>query len=217
MKNLFVLFACLISLNLFAQNPAYDRAMTNAMTQFKAGEGIEDMQASANTFSRIAGMAPTEWIPSYYACLANLNLAFMHMKTDEDKAEKFLEVAQTHIATAENIKPNESEIYTLLAYTLIAEVSMSPMVKGPLMSSTVFSTLETAVELNANNPRAHYLTGMYTLNMPAFFGGGAENAKPHVEKAVELYTSELAANDFMPTWGKYSAESMLKSITVKSK
>jgi hypothetical protein len=43
-----------------------------------------------------------------------------------------------------------------------------------------------------------------------FFGGGAKNAKPLLEKAVALYSSFTPANDLMPVWGKERCEKLLE-------
>jgi hypothetical protein len=55
--------------------------------------------------------------------------------------------------------------------------------------------------LNPQNPRAPFLQGMYTLNMPEFYGGGAARAKPLFEKAATLFEQPVS-DALLPNWGK---------------
>lgn len=202
MKKFF--FALILSLTTFAldaQNVAYTEAMTNAVAQFDTVKTMTDYQAVANTFSRIAAAEPKEWLPLYYVSMSHLNAGIQMFKTDAAKAALTLDLAQAAFDKALALAPQESELPVLQAYIYIGRVMENPMVKGRELSPKVFAELGKASAMNPDNPRAPFLKGTYTLNMPEFYGGGAANARPLFEKAATLFEKETDRG-LLPHWGK---------------
>ena len=215
MKNALLLFSFLfIGISLFAQNAKYDAAMTKAITRLDSAQTSAQHLESANDFARIASAEPKEWLPNYYAALGHLSAAFILLKENPSKAIETIDVAQTSLDKAKTLAPGESEIAVLQAYILIARVSENPMVKGQELSPKVFAELGKAAGMNPNNPRAPFLQGMYTMNMPEFYGGGATNAKPFFEKAAALFEREKP-EAIMPHWGKDTNAYFLEQIAKK--
>jgi multidrug efflux pump subunit AcrA (membrane-fusion protein) len=202
MKNLIFLFVCLFAgASVFAQNAKYTAAMTKALAQLDSAETPAQQLDAANSFARVASAEPKEWLPNYYAAFSMVSAAFSQLKENPAKALETIDAAQANLDKATAIAPNESEIVTLQAYILIARVSENPMVKGQELSPQVFATLGKAMALNPQNPRAPFLQGMYTLNMPEFYGGGAARAKPLFEKAATLFEQPVS-DALLPNWGK---------------
>jgi hypothetical protein len=202
MKNFVCLFAALfLSVAAFSQNAKYTGAMAKALTELDSAKTIAQHQDAANSFARIASAEPKEWLPGYYAAFSLVSAAFMQLKETPAKALETLDAAQSNLDKAHMIAPNESEIAVLQAYILIARVSENPMVKGQELSPQVFALLGKAAALNPQNPRAPFLQGTYTMNMPEFYGGGAAKAKPYFEKAASLF-EQPAIDNLMPHWGK---------------
>ncbi|MCC6282492.1 MAG: hypothetical protein IT262_17945 [Saprospiraceae bacterium] len=215
MKNSLLLFSFLfIGASLFAQNAKYNAAMTNAITRLDSAQTSAQYLESANDFARIASAEPKEWLPNYYAALSHLSAAFILLKENPAKALETVDVAQANLDKAKAMVPGESEIAALQAYILIARVSENPMVKGQELSPKVFAELGKAAGLNPKNPRAPFLQGMYTMNMPEFYGGGATNAKPFFEKAAALF-EQATPGDLMPRWGKETNAYFLEQVTKK--
>lgn len=204
MKNVFLsIIFTLFHIVAFAQNARYTAAMTKAITQLDSAKTSAQHLEAANSFARIASAEPKEWLPAYYAAFGQINAAFVLLRENPSKAEEAIDAAQSSLDKAKALAPAESEIAVLQAYILIARVSENPMVKGQELSPQVFAELGKAAALNPDNPRAPFLQGMYTLNMPEFYGGGAARAKPFFEKAAVLY-EKAQPEALMPTWGKES-------------
>lgn len=188
--------------------------MLAALAQIEQAKSAENMLASANQFNRISAAEPGEWLPVYYAAYTTMLAGFMTGKSDMDKAQGYFDRANELLTQAEKAATapaDKSEVAVLRAHILIGKVTEDPMTKGAELSAKVFEALASAEALNPGNPRAAYVQGMYTLNMPEFFGGGAKNARPLLEKAMNLYASEKDRG-IAPSWGKNRAEGMLKSL-----
>lgn len=202
MKNIIFLFALILfQISGFAQNAKYTAAMTKAILQLDSAKTSAQHLEAANGFARIASAESKEWLPAYYAALSQVSAAFGLLKDNPAKALEVIDAAQFSLDKAMAIAPKESELAVLQAYILIARVSENPMVKGQELSPQVFAALGKAAALNPENPRAPFLQGMYTLNMPEFYGGGAARAKPFFEKAAALY-EQAQPGELMPRWGK---------------
>ncbi len=208
----------LSALNLYGQNDKLQTALKTAVETLNKAQSADEFVAAANTFTRMAAAEPTAWLPNYYAAFANLNAGFITSKTDMDKAQAYMDNAQTLLNSASKVaaQPADlSEIGALQAYILIGKVIADPMTKGAELSPRIFQELGKAGGMNPNNPRVPFLQGMYTMNMPEFYGGGAKNAKPYLEKAKTLF--EAAVSDgIQPAWGMETNAAILKTAAEKA-
>ena len=212
MKKITLFFAFILgSLALAAQSAQYTNAMTKGLVQLDSAKNAADFQAVANTFSRIAGAEPKEWLPLYYASFGNLISAFILYPTDVPKAVLAVDQAQASLDKAKLLAPQESELAVMQAYILIGRLVENPMGRGAEITPQVYAELGKAAALNPDNPRAPYLQGTYVLNMPEFYGGGAANAKPHFEKAAALFEKETDRK-LLPRWGKEENTKMLEQV-----
>ena len=215
MKNALLLFSFLfVGSALSAQNAKYSAAMSKAITRLDSAKTSTQHLETANDFARIASAEPKEWLPNYYAALSHLSAAFSLLRENPAKALETIDVAQASLDKAKTLAPGESEVAVLQAYILIARVSENPMVKGQELSPRVFAELGKAAGMNPGNPRAPFLQGMYTMNMPEFYGGGATNAKPFFEKAAVLF-EQATPGELMPHWGKDTNTYFLEQIAKK--
>lgn len=218
MKKITLLFAfALVAAVLAAQNnQRYQTAMTNAQAQLDSARNAADFQAVANTYARIAGAEPAEWLPLYYASFGNLIAGFILVNTDLPKALLTIDLSQASLDKAKALAPQESELAVLQAYILIGRLMENPMAKGAEITPRVFAELEKAAALNPGNPRAPFLRGTYVLNMPEFYGGGAANAKPHFEKAATLFEQETGRG-LLPHWGREENAKYLQQLAQPAK
>lgn len=217
MKKVALLLALTLTTALLnAQNARYTEAMTKALTQLDSARSAADFQAVANTFARIAGAEPREWLPLYYTSFSNLIAGFILFQSDAPKALLALDLAQSNLDKAILLAPQESELAVLQAYVLIGRLMENPMAKGAEITPKVFAELGKAAALNPDNPRAPFLQGTYTLNMPEFYGGGAANAKPHFEKAAALFEKETDRG-LLPHWGKEDNTKYLQQVSQPGK
>src|SRR6185503_15078027 len=77
MKKLVVCLAAFFSAaTLFAQNEKYVKAMEALVPAVDTTQGKDNLSALANSFERIANAEKTQWLPFYYAALANVNAGY---------------------------------------------------------------------------------------------------------------------------------------------
>ncbi|AEE48351.1 hypothetical protein [Haliscomenobacter hydrossis] len=214
MKNLAILFLSFLFMTttLQAQNGKFQMAMGKALGEMASNKGVEGLKTSANTFSRIASVETTEWLPQYYAALCHLYAGYSIMESNMAEAQNLAKTALTEIQAAQKIAPSESELVALEAFAYQLQLLEDPMTKGAEMSGKIFATLGKAESLNPANPRTYYLRGNFTLNMPEFFGGGAAKASPDVQKAVAAYAAFTPASPFHPNWGAEEATELAEKV-----
>jgi len=214
MKNLavLVLLIGLFNVSVQAQSEKFQMAMGKALGQMTSAKGIEDLKNNANTFARIAGAEPTEWLPQYYAALNRLYAGYSIMQSNMGEAQALATAALSEIQAGQKIAPNESELVALEAFAYQLQLLENPMTKGAELSPKIFATLGKAEALNPANPRVYYLRGNFTLNMPEFYGGGAAKASPDLQKAVAAYAAFKPASPLHPTWGGEEAAELAEKV-----
>jgi len=186
----------------------YEKGMLKGLEMLK---NANDLQASidvVNYFERVAEANKTEWLPLYYAGYASLSVGFQQEKVEmkDDWYQKGL----GFVKKAELLKENESELLAMEGYLTLMYISNDPMKRAPSQTRNAIGLLEKAKALNPNNPRPWFIHGQNTFYTPEFYGGGAKNAKPLLDKALALYNAFTPENNLMPVWGKERCEMLLK-------
>jgi hypothetical protein len=218
MKNVFFIlilsFTYLIS---NAQTDAYSTAMTKASIGLAEAKSPEAFTTVYNNFSRIAQANPNDWPSKYHATFALFMSGYALTESDMERGQKLIDNAQTALYQLEQSSTTpeqKSEVAVLQAYIHIGKLIENTMANGQSMTPLVFSSLAKAELLNPQNPRAFFIKGIFTLNMPAFIGGGVEAALPLFKKAKTLFEEEQM-DGFNPRWGKEDNNATLNSITSK--
>ncbi|HMQ64246.1 MAG TPA: hypothetical protein PKE06_26420 [Flavilitoribacter sp.] len=218
MKQLLIVLALIFSFASLAsaQNAKYKQAMTKARVQLDSAQTAEQFLAAANAFARIGGAEKGEWLPAYYESYSQVMAAFQLLQSEHAKGSEALNAAQSALDRAASLKGDESELGVLKAYLIMGRVSENPMTNGQTMTPQFFETLTKAGEANPDNPRVPLLQAIYTMNMPEFFGGGVEKARPIFEKAKTLFASaERPADELAPSWGKETYAYFAKALDLK--
>jgi len=215
MKNL--LFATVaflgISLGANAQTDRYAKAMQNAIAQLDSVKNQQDFLTSSAIFDRIATTEKTKWEPFYYAAYCRIMASFMEQ--DKDKVDAILDPAEEELNKALAIDSKNSEVFAIQAMLYQGRISVS-FTRGMKYSGMANESIEKAIVMNPSNPRAYFMKGQNIFYTPAMFGGGAENAKPHFEKALALFNSQdTTPKDFAPAWGKKKTIGMIKACEAK--
>ncbi len=205
MKRIIAAVALFAVISANAQSEKYTQAMKANLAKFETAKTVEDFQALAATFERIADAEKTQWLPYYYAGLALSTAGWIEGgNLDKDvnagKIKAFCD-------KAEAIEKN-SEIYTLRNMAATQQMIVDPQNRWMSYGQEAAKALAKAKELDPNNPRIYYLEAMNIFGTPEQFGGGKANAKPVFEKAVELYKKETP-KPMYPDWGKKEAEAKL--------
>jgi len=184
MKKLVVLFTVLLSVSsVFSQNQKYVDAMNAARSGWSKAKTVEDYQAMANQFERIASVEKSEWLPNYYAALCYVLMAMRH--TDSEKQDLILDKAQNYIDAGLVLTPTESEFFALQGLLYNARIGANNT-RGAVYSLKALEAYDKALELNPINPRAYYLKGTSVFYTPKFYGGGTEKPS-HCSKKQRNY------------------------------
>lgn len=78
MKKVFIIAAmCFLSQSVvFAQKPAYEKAMTSLVAEMQTASYEAPLQGTVNKLERIAAAEPTEWLPNYWVAFGYISDSF---------------------------------------------------------------------------------------------------------------------------------------------
>lgn len=200
----FVVLFIAFTNQVFSSN--YEEVMSNNITKIYQSKTSAELLELANQFERIANVEKEEWLPAYYASYCFVRSTLVE-KTEKETAQQNLDKAQEILDKLQKQFNNESEIFALQAF--IYQLRITDMSKGYKYSKLAGESIAKAEKLNPENPRVYYLRGSNTFHTPKFFGGGAENAKPDLEKAAHIFSSQKPANKLAPGWGEYHNQQLL--------
>ncbi|MEA3462382.1 MAG: hypothetical protein U9R49_10915 [Bacteroidota bacterium] len=199
-KTLFLVSLILLTIPAMSQGKKYKKAMKSAIEQMnKASDPSAELEVAAS-FEEIAETYPDQWLPSYHASRIIMTNSFEG--ADGDKRDLMLEHAGLNLDLARALAPKESEIEVLTALYYIGLISVDPETRGPAYYMDAMDAIQKGLELNPENPRAHYMNAMWTLNTPEFMGGGPEPAKPIFLEAAEKFLTYKNEDPFWPAWGE---------------
>jgi hypothetical protein len=208
MKKAFLSFTLLLSaLCLFAQSDRFQKGMETNIALLDSAKSTDDFTAVAAAFERIGDAEKNQWLPYYYAALANIWKGFSDPKANKDDVAN---KADALIAKAEAIAPKNSEIALEKSMAATLHMTVDPQTRWQQYGSIINANMETAKQLDANNPRVYYWEGQNLFGTPTQFGGGKDKAKPLFEKSVALYKTSKPVSSIYPSWGERSAEAMLE-------
>jgi tetratricopeptide (TPR) repeat protein len=210
MKNIVTAILISIGLTCFAQQNNYEQTMQNALEKLNQATTLTDFTDAANIFERIAQTETNQWLPLYHAAHAFTIMGF----TEQDvlKKDPYFDKAQQLLNQALAIAPEESELYTLLAFTYPGKIMVDPMIRGASMVGKMNEALDKAIRLNPENPRSYYLRAVMLLNTPESFGGGKAVAKPIFETAQQKFDQFEPQSPLWPNWGKELNEAELSKL-----
>ena len=204
MKKTFVLIALLTGLACQAQSDKYVAAMQKNITLLDSAKSIDQLESLAATFERIGDAEKTQWLPYYYAALAQTWVGWNPETKDKDANSRKI---NAYLAKAEAIEKN-AETYAVENMSATQQMLVDPQNRWMTNGKDASEALQKGLAADPNNPRLYYLQGMSMFNTPAQFGGGKDKAKPLFEKSVALFKT-AQPKPLYPTWGQKQAEDML--------
>ena len=209
MKKLTILLALFItSFTLNAQNQeAYMNAMVKGLQSMGAERNLENLQASAGQFERIASNASDQWHPQYYAALSYINASLL---AEGVKAkDQLLDKAKPFVEKAKELVTNNSEVVALEGFYFMAQLAADPNSRGQSLSGLATQTFGYAMKLNPENPRAMALMAQMQYGTAQFFGSSTAGACGLAQKSIPLFNAEEKGKSFEPTWGIEVAEQLM--------
>ncbi len=210
MKKHLLLFALLIAgLSSFGQSEKYIKAMEKLVPAIDTTRNPAALNDLANSFQRIADAEKNQWLPYYYAALANVSSAYMSMGEGQtasaDKIDPVAEKAEGLLQKAEALSANNSEIFCLKKMIGTLKLMADPMNRYMTYGPAAAEALATAKKLNPENPRVYLLEGQDKFYTPEQFGGSKEEAKKLFQAAMAKYDSYKPESSIHPSWGKGQA------------
>ncbi|MES2827939.1 MAG: hypothetical protein V4687_07285 [Bacteroidota bacterium] len=199
----------LLSLKGFTQtSDKLTAALQKGLVMIDSAKGDQDYGNAANYFERIATAEQNQWLPQYYTAFCQLHTAMIGKQTTEIK-DALYDKALVFVAKADELSPNNSEVYALKGYIIFMKMSLSPQARAMTMIPQAGSLIGKAIALNPENPRAYLLMGQNTFYTPEAFGGGKLKAKPTLETAKAKFDAEKATG-LNPSWGKSRCAALLQ-------
>ena len=190
---------------------AFTALMTAIIAEQNAANTAADVQANLAKLERAVAAAPAAWEPRYYQARAYLKMGFGGK--DGDARDKFFDQAEAALNAAKILAgADQAELLIMQAYVLQGRIMVSPMTRGVVYTGRVQEALGQAKALAPNNPRVYLLLANDLFYRPAFFGGGAEKARPLYERAKALFGTFRPATALSPTWGEKNADSALAQM-----
>ena len=202
-RYLLIILILAFSLSSKAQDNNYIKAMKNAIAIIDTSSSIEYFQYAANDFERIGQAVKNEWLPFYYAAYCYVQLSYL-VKADK-KRDVYVDKAVKFNDKADNISPDNSEIYVMKGFILQARMNIEPMTRGMRYNSQCISMFKKAQELDPENPRSYLWHAVQLFNIPKFMGGGFEKAFPLLKKALDKYEIFQSESEIYPCWGTYAS------------
>lgn len=184
-----------------AQKPAYEKAMTDLVSQISGNDPMGMLQPLANKMQRIASAEKEEWLPNYWVAYCYINDSFK--KQDAGERDQLLDVAEEALENAEKLGgENNSEIEVLKANFASARLAVDGVNRWQEYGPKFEKALSNAKKFNPENPRISYLRGTNAFYTPEGFGGGKHIAKPLFETAIEKFNNFEPETPYSPNWGK---------------
>lgn len=206
-KLLFLGIAAFLLQPAFAQSEKFMGAMKRNLTEMDSA--LMRMDAAritdvAAAFERIGDAEKTQWLPFYYAAYCQVTLAFI--KNDVANNDVVADKVDQLIGKADVLQKNNSEISLLKAMNGSLRMLVNPMQRWMQYGPQVQQHTQDAMTQDPANPRPYWFSGVSLKNTPEQFGGGCANAKPLLDKAMELFAAFKPASDLHPNWGKQVCE-----------
>ncbi len=197
MAALFVASAALLTAQ---ENPKYIRAMEKAVAGLDTLKTGAEWLERSNQFERIAQKEPGEWLPPYYVALCQIMI--FNLDQDAAKYEALCAKTDQFLAVADSLEPNNSEILVLKSMAAGLHIRTNPMVNGQKYGPLANMTLEKALQLDPENPRAYMQKGMGLFFTPPQWGGDPAKGKELMEIAAQKFETFQPATSIHPSWGK---------------
>lgn len=206
MKNLAFIAALFVSITMFAQS-AFEKAMTDKISKIEQCKTPEEFTAVSNDFIRIGDKEKTQWIPYYYAALAQIQKGRILMRDNKmGELDAVAADAQKPLDKAMELSKDNAENYILQKMIYSLKMMVNPMERYMTEGAAAQKALETAAKLDAQNPRITLLQAEDTYFTPAQFGGSKDKGLELFQKALDQYKTYKTKTSLDPSWGKEEAE-----------
>jgi hypothetical protein len=218
-KTILFMLASVLTIAGFAQSEKYVKAMEAKVPAIDTTRTVDGLKELANSFERIAEAEKTQWLPYYYAALAQVNSGTFLMSSGNVMAggmtavvDPVADKAEALLNKAEALSKDNSEIYVVKKMIATLRMMGDPMSRYMQYGTEAQQALETAKKLNPENPRTFLLEGQDKFYTPEQFGGSKTEAKKSFEEALNKYEAYKPADSIQPNWGRGMTQYFLSQI-----
>jgi len=209
-RTFLTLFGIALAIITLANGP-FEKAMGKNIPAVFSAQSPEELQGAINQLSRVGEAEGNRWEPYYYTAYGYILMSGFYESKDEK--DKFLNLALTEVDKGLSIATTNSELVALKGYSYMMQLTLDPASRGMTYSGMAFEQFSKAVQLNPQNPRAHYLLGRMQHGTAQFMGGGFDEACGSLAIAKNLFENgEPSDNPFAPTWGEETTLNSIKEI-----
>lgn len=208
MKKYLLSFAlAFVSLTAFAQSD-YEKAMKENIAKIETSKTPEEFTALSNNFHRIAGKDENNWLPFYYAALANIQKGRMLMQQGKTQDLDFIAgVAGKYIEAASHVAPTDNaEIHLLSKMMYSMKMMVNPQQRFMTDGAKATEELKKAEKLDPSNPRIALIKAEDTYFTPEQYGGSKAKGMEQFKEALAKFNSYTPKSALEPNWGKAEAE-----------
>lgn len=196
-----ILFAAVALTTMSAQAQDYKGVLERTFLAFDTTMDMNVKVEQSNKLALIAKKWDNEWVTHYYLAYSKAQLSYM--EKEAVKREAYLDEAEKEKGDAVTLlKKDNDETYVLAAMIANARMAIDPMNRWQKYGQLFTQNLESAKDVNPDNPRMYYLQGVSKYFTPKQFGGGKKTALPYFERAEGLFAKEAGKDISQPHWGK---------------
>lgn len=208
MKQLLIaIFFVTFFTNAFAQSERYAGAMQKNIEAFANAKAPADFHDLSNAFERIADAEKIQWLPYYYAAMAEVLNGFMI--PDKTGADVIADRAELLINKADALETKNSEISCIKSMIASLRMMVNPMQRWQQYGTLSTQLIEEAKQQDPTNPRPYALLAQNLFYTPPQFGGGCATAKPVAEDGLILFSTFQPKSPLHPNWGKIQFDTVL--------
>lgn len=217
-KIFFVGMIAFAGLTTFSQSEKFIKAMEPRVATLDTTHNMEVLKDLANAFERIGDAEKNQWLPYYYAALANINLGNMLMaKTggmggNASELDPVADKAEQLLNKAEAMSKDNAEIYIIKKMIANLRMMGDPMTRYMTQLPLGTEALANAKKLNSENPRIYVLEGMDKYFTPEQFGGSKEEAKKLFDEALKKFETFKPESGIHPNWGRQQTQFFVSQI-----
>jgi hypothetical protein len=178
---------------------------------------VDALKALSNTFERIGDAEKVQWLPYYYAALAQVNAGYSLSNGKMDGSltvvlDPIADKAEALLNKAEALNKQNSEVYAVRKMILSLRMMGDPMNRYMQFGPQAAQALAMARKLDPANPRVDLLEGQDKFYTPEQFGGSKTEAKKLFESALQKYEASKPASNIDPAWGRGTTQYFLSQV-----
>jgi len=170
---------------------------------------VATMQKARAHFERLLTGKKHEALTNYYAGYCDYRLTlFYQQNQNKELTAKHLDEGIKHLETAVKLNNKFAEAYALLSGCYGQKIGIAPML-GMALGPKAGMSMQSALQLEPDNPRVILLDAIGMYYKPPMFGGSKEKALAGFQRAAELFDQEKITDPLQPDWGHPEAYAWL--------